>query len=66
MQDKILVSATVITDDDTGCYEVGELDYRVPAITIDWLNHEPGRREKLAKHLERLAISCRAGESPFN
>lgn len=29
MQDRVLVSATVITDDATGCYVVGELYFQV-------------------------------------
>ena len=65
MQDKILVSATVITDDETGCYDVGSLDFAVPVSTVDWLDRDPERREKLAKHLEWLAAQCRMNNSPF-
>ena len=65
MQDKILVSATVITDDETGCYDVGSLDFAVPCSTYDWLDQVPDRREKLAKHLEWLAMQCRTNNSPF-
>jgi hypothetical protein len=66
MQDRILVSATVITDDSTGCYVVGELDFQVPCSTIEWLEKEPERRELLARHLEWLAAKCRSKKSPFN
>ena len=65
MQDMRLVSATVITDDETGCYDEGELDFGIPSTTVPWLEAEPGRRQKLADWLRWLAERCEKSESPF-
>lgn len=66
MRDQVLVSATVVTDDETGAGDMGEFDFTVPALTIDWLDAKPERAEKLARWLEWLAGQCRAREQPFN
>ena len=65
MRDMKLVEASVVIDDSTGCYEVGELDFGVPSTTVAWLDAEPGRRKKLADWLRWLAEKCEYGESPF-
>jgi len=60
-----LITIEVITDDSTGIYQVGELDYGVPILTVDWLEAKPGRRELLAKELRWLADQCVASNPPF-
>jgi hypothetical protein len=65
MQDQVLLKITVITDDDTGCYSVGDLDFGVPGTYIDWLEAEPDRRKRMADHLRWLAEKCERNESPF-
>jgi hypothetical protein len=65
MRDMKLVEASVVMDDSTGCYSVGELDFGVPGTTVPWLEREPGRRKKLADWLRWLADRCEKAESPF-
>lgn len=66
MRDMKLVEASVITDDSTGCYDVGELDFGVPGTTKQWLDGDPARPKKLADWLRWLADKCEKRESPFN
>jgi hypothetical protein len=65
MRDTTLVRATVVTDDSTGCYEVGELDFGVPGTTADWLDAAPDRPKRLADWLRMLADKCEKREAPF-
>lgn len=65
MQDKVLVKVTVITDDDTGCYSVGDLDFGVPMTTNDWLQRDPKNRARLVEHLRWLAFACADKRPPF-
>ena len=65
MQDKVLLKVTIITDDDTGCYDVGELDFRVPLTTNDWLQSDPKNRTRLTEHLRWLAAACEEERPPF-
>ena len=59
-----LLTIGVHTDDETGVYSIGEMDYAVPWETRRWL--ETGdNREKLAEWLEVLAKSCRESRPPF-
>jgi len=64
MQYKELLSITVITDDSTGIYQVGELDFGVSYTTKDWLD-KSGNREKLAYFLQWLSNQCRNSQTPF-
>ena len=63
---KKIVSLLRVTDCDTGMYEVGELDFCVPVIAVDWLEVKPERRAAVAKELRWLADRCEASEAPFN
>jgi len=65
MQDEILLTVTVVTDDSTGMYDVGELDFGIRHPCIQYLNREPENRNKLANWLEMLAQKCRDGKAPF-
>jgi hypothetical protein len=66
MQDRDLVKVTVVTDDDTGMYGVGDLDFGIPMTTIDWLDAKPERAKKLADWMRWLADQCEKRERPFN
>lgn len=64
MRDRELLRVTVVTDDDTGIYRVGELDFGVPFSTGEWL--ESGdNRQALAKYLRWLGDQCEKSEAPF-
>lgn len=65
MRDMKLVEASVVTDDSTGNYSVGELDFGIPGTTVPWLEAKPERRKKLADWLRWLADACEKGERPF-
>jgi hypothetical protein len=58
MQDEVLLKVTVITDDETGIYEVGQLDFGLPYKTHKYLE-TPKNREKLADWLKWLSDQCR-------
>lgn len=64
MQDKVLLKVTVVTDDDTGIYQIGELDFGIPYTTHDYLK-DTKNREKLADWLKWLSEQCRKSKSPF-
>ena len=57
-----IVSIQVITDDDTGIYDIGEFDFSVPATAHQWLK---GRREQFATFLRGLADAAEQGAPPF-
>lgn len=65
MRDMKLVEVSVVTDDSTGNYSVGELDFGIPATTYDWLKAQPDRRQKLADWLRWLADACEKKTRPF-
>lgn len=64
MKDQKLICVTVVTDDDTGMYDVGEMDFSVPWSTQAWLDRE-GNRAKLADWLAELSRLCRDSAPPF-
>jgi hypothetical protein len=64
MRDKTLLRITVITDDDTGIHQIGELDFGIPISTNDWLE-KTDNRKKLADWLLWLSNQCRDSKSPF-
>lgn len=64
MQDRKLLEVTVVTDDDTGIYGIGDMDFGIPMETFDWVQR-PGNREKLADMLGFLALAVRHGTQPF-
>jgi hypothetical protein len=65
MQDKILLTVSVVTDDDTGVWEVGELEFGILGPCREYLKQEPENRDKLADWLLMLSEKCRSKESPF-
>lgn len=65
MRDMKLVEASVVTDDDTGIWSIGEMEYGVPGTTVPWLESDPGNRKKLAEWLRMLADNCEAKKAPF-
>jgi len=68
MKDKkiAMIEITMITDDDTGIYKIGELDFGVGGWVSELLKGNPEMREKIAKWLEWLGSQCRKSEPPFN
>jgi len=65
MRDKILLTVSVVTDDSTGIWDVGELEFGVRGACQEYLDREPGNRDKLADWLEMLSKRCRAKQAPF-
>ena len=60
----ILLKVTVVTDDDTGIYKVGELDFGITGYCESFLE-KPGNREKFVKWLRWLADAAEGGTQPF-
>lgn len=65
MQDQTLLKITVVTDDDTGTYQVGELDFGKTGHCEPFLK-QPGNRQRLVDWLRWLANACENGEPPFS
>ena len=67
MQDEILLTVTVVTEDSNsiGVWEVGDLDFGVMGTCREYLKKEPENREKLADWLQKLSDKCRLGQAPF-
>ena len=64
MTDDILLKVTIITDDDTGMYRIGELDFGILGMCYTYVE-KPENRERLADWLQMLADRCRNNQSPF-
>ena len=66
MRDRVLFSITVIDDDDTGIYSVGELDFSIVVTALDnYLRDNPlEKRDKIFAHLGN--ISCLINEYARN
>lgn len=64
MQDVVLLKITMITDDDTGIYKIGELDFGKTGYCEKFLE-KPGNREKFVARLRQLADAAENGEQPF-
>ena len=64
MTDEILLSITRVTDDSTGCYTVGELDFGIHGACMDYIKDKENRK-KLADWLEMLSKRCRNNEIPL-
>lgn len=62
-QTKTLLSIEVVTDDDSGIYAIGELDYRVPCDAVEWIEK---KRADLASWLRHLAVCCETRQPPFH
>ncbi len=65
MRDEILLTVSVVTDDSTGIWDVGELEFGRTGACLEYLNREPENKNKLADWLEMLAQKCRDGQAPF-
>ncbi len=65
MRDRQLFYVSVVTDDETGIYNIGEFDYGVPATTQNWLAANPEKRKPLAEWTRMLADRIESGEAPF-
>jgi len=65
MIDEILLTVSVVTDDSTGIWEIGELEFGVKGTCLEYLNRKPENRNKLANWLEMLARKCRSEQAPF-
>jgi hypothetical protein len=60
-----LLSVELVTDCDTGLYEVGAIDFSVPTTTHDWLDDEERGRERrsnVAHFLHWMAVGIERGE----
>ena len=66
MQDRVLLTVTEVTDDSTGIWEVGELEFGIMAACGKYLESHQENRKKLADWLLMLSNKCRASESPFH
>lgn len=64
MQDQVLLTITTVTDDDTGMYQIGELDFGIMGHCEPFLK-KPGNRAKFVAWLRWLADAAENGESPF-
>jgi hypothetical protein len=64
MQDKLLLSITVVTDDSTGIYTVGELDFGIHGRLDEYLDTDTrNRRDEILKMLGFLAYKvCEKSE----
>ena len=63
-----LLTIKVHIDDDTGMYQVGELDYGVSMFAKNWVQektHGQCNRESLVNWLEHLADACKNNRPPF-
>lgn len=65
MQDQILLTVTEVTDDDTGIYNIGELEFGIRGTCYQYVAKKPENRERLADWLQMLADRCRNSQSPF-
>ncbi len=55
MQDEVLLSVTHITDDSTGNYAVGEVDFGISGALDDYLkNHGEEGKNNIVKTLDYL------------
>jgi hypothetical protein len=64
MKDETLLKITVVTDDSTGIYNIGDLDYSRPTRCLDFLD-KPGNRKRFADWLRKLADAAEHGKPPF-
>ena len=58
MKDQVLLSITQVTDDETGMYSVGELDYSIPVSRLEnYLKPDPiKRRNELFAQMGNLMV----------
>jgi len=64
-QQTTLLELTVVTDDDTGCYRVGEIDFSLHTAACDeWLSRD-GARAEAVRTLRWLADQVEGGAPPI-
>lgn len=64
LKDK-LISITVVTGDETGIWNIGELEYSRTQFCTEWLEANPSNRNRLAQFLYWLAAACQQSQPPF-
>ncbi len=64
MRDVTLLKITTITDDDTGIYEIGEMDFGKTGHCEKFLAKD-GNRKKFVDWLRWLADAAENGNAPF-
>lgn len=65
MQDVILLKITAITDDSTGIYQIGDLDFGKTGHCENFFLEKPGNRKKFVRWLRWLANAAEKGTAPF-
>ena len=65
MRDEVLLTVSVVIDDSTGIWNVGELEFGIRGTCHEYLKLKPENRELLSGWLEILAQKCRGGQAPF-
>lgn len=65
MQDRILMTINEVTDDSTGIWSVGELEFGIKHTCIEYLESKPENRKLLSDWLKMLSERCASGEHPF-
>ena len=60
-----LLKITVISDDDTGVYDIGDLDFEKPEYCDRYLEKEQNRK-KFVKWLRWLADAAENRKAPFS
>ena len=59
------IEVSIVRDDPTGIYQIGELDFGVNGWVRDWLKNNSEDRERLALWLEWMGGQCRKKQPPF-
>jgi hypothetical protein len=65
MQDQVLLKVTIVTDDETGVWNIGDLDFGILGTCYQYIEKKPENRERLADWLQMLADRCRNSQPPF-
>lgn len=65
LESKELINITVVTDDSTGIWSPGELDFGRTQFCMEWLKVDPENRNKLAQFFYWLAAACQQSQPPF-
>lgn len=58
MQDQVLLTVTIVTDDETGVWNIGDLDYSILGTCRQYIETSLENRERLADWLQMLADRC--------
>jgi hypothetical protein len=62
VQKEPLVGVTVVADDSTGLYDIGELDFAIHGNCRDWLNQDESNKVRLVEFLRKLADDIEKGK----